>query len=71
MLVLTRKAGEEIRIGEGIVLTVVAVDGRRVRLGLEAPRDVAILRAELAIRDARKPGSEPRVAPQVTLSALV
>jgi carbon storage regulator len=47
MLVLTRKLNEKIRIGDNIVLTVVEVKGNRVRLGIEAPTDIAIVRAEL------------------------
>ena len=47
MLVLSRRVGERISIGDGIVLTMVEVDGRQVRLGIEAPADVAILRREL------------------------
>ncbi|HWG47619.1 MAG TPA: carbon storage regulator [Gemmataceae bacterium] len=47
MLVLTRKQGEQITIGDGIRLTVLAIEGNRVRLGLVAPREVSILRMEL------------------------
>jgi carbon storage regulator len=47
MLILTRKPGERIYIGPGITLTVVEVNGNRVRLGIDAPEDVPILRAEL------------------------
>ena len=52
MLVLSRKQGEEIVIGDGIRLTVVEVKGNRVRLGIAAPIDVRIQRTELA--DARE-----------------
>lgn len=52
MLVLSRKAGETIRIGDDVVLTLVAIDGSRVRLGIEAPPDVRILRNELVACDA-------------------
>ena len=47
MLVLSRKQGEEIVIGDNICITVVEVSGGRVRLGLTAPADVPILRKEL------------------------
>ena len=50
MLVLTRKTGEEIHIGEGIVVTVLAQEGGRVRLGITAPAEVPIRRAELPPR---------------------
>jgi carbon storage regulator len=47
MLVLSRKVGEEIVIGGTIRLRVVAVQGNQVRLGFDAPREVAIKREEL------------------------
>ena len=47
MLVLTRKQGETILIGDDIKITVVAVNGDAVRIGIEAPKHVKILRAEL------------------------
>jgi carbon storage regulator len=47
MLVLSRKVGEEIVIGENIRLKVVAIQGNQVRLGFVAPRSVAIHRQEL------------------------
>ncbi len=48
MLVLSRKLGENVVIGDGITVTVVEVKGNRVRLGIDAPDQVRILRAELA-----------------------
>lgn len=50
MLVLSRKLGEQIMIGSNIQLTVVDIQGPRVRLGLIAPPDVAIRRQELPPR---------------------
>jgi carbon storage regulator len=47
MLVLSRRESERIRLGESIVVTVVKVAGDRVRLGIEAPADVVVLRGEL------------------------
>jgi len=47
MLVVTRKAGESIVIGDKIRITVVALEGDRVRIGVEAPKEVTILRQEL------------------------
>lgn len=47
MLVLSRKPGEKIRLGSDIVVTVVEVTGQRVRLGIDAPAEVSILRSEL------------------------
>lgn len=48
MLVLTRKPGEKLAIGDGITVTLVELRGGRVRLGIEAPAHVRVLRAELA-----------------------
>jgi carbon storage regulator len=50
MLVLSRRATERIRLGDSIVVTVVRVEGDRVRLGIEAPADVLVLRDELEPR---------------------
>lgn len=47
MLILQRKAGESLMIGEDITVRVVSVDGTRVRLAISAPDDVSILRSEL------------------------
>lgn len=54
MLVLTRRKQERITIGPDITLVIVEVRGDKVRLGIEAPRDVRIMRAE--IDDAQSPG---------------
>ena len=47
MLVLSRKESEMIILGDSIVVTIVRVSGDRVRVGIEAPSDVLILRKEL------------------------
>lgn len=47
MLILQRRAGESLVIGEDITVSVLSVDGGRVRLAITAPEDVAILRSEL------------------------
>ena len=47
MLVLTRKLMEKLYIGDDICVTVVRLEGGQVRLGIEAPREVAVVRAEL------------------------
>ncbi len=52
MLVLTRRIGEEIVIGGNIRVTVVAVEGNKVRLGITAPRDIAVDRQEVHARRA-------------------
>lgn len=47
MLVLTRKAGQSIRIGDSIVIKIVNVDGSQVKIGIEAPKGMTIFREEL------------------------
>lgn len=47
MLVLRRKAGESICINGSIEITVLVVEGDRVKIGIEAPRDMSIVRSEL------------------------
>jgi len=47
MLVLSRRQSERIRLGDSIVLTIVRVSGDKVRLGIEAPPNVVVLREEL------------------------
>lgn len=48
MLVLTRRVSEKFIIGNNIVITIVRVEGGQVRVGIDAPRDVSIVRAEIA-----------------------
>jgi carbon storage regulator len=47
MLVLSRKQNERIRVGDSVVVTIVRVSGDKVRIGIEAPADVRVLRDEL------------------------
>ena len=54
MLVLSRKENERIRVGESIVVTVVRLGGDKVRLGIEAPPDVLVLRDELDVNEIPK-----------------
>jgi carbon storage regulator len=55
MLVLTRKVHQEITIGDGITITILAIRGKQVRLGIKAPRHLSIRRDELLAKAA--PGS--------------
>ncbi|MDP5070036.1 MAG: carbon storage regulator CsrA [Congregibacter sp.] len=47
MLILTRKEGESLRLGDDITVTVVSVKGGNVRIGIDAPRDLAVHREEI------------------------
>ena len=69
MLVLSRKLGEKIRIGDDIVVTLLKTQGNTVRLGIEAPAHVRVLRAELPPReqDAKSVPAERR-SPAIRLS---
>jgi carbon storage regulator len=49
MLVLSRRENESIRLGDSIVVTVVRVAGDKVRLGIEAPANMLVLRQELEV----------------------
>lgn len=51
MLIITRRAGEAVNIGDKITVTVLAKEGGGLRLGIDAPRDVKVLRSELAKHD--------------------
>lgn len=51
MLVLSRKEGEQLIIGDDIVLTISRISGNRVAVGIEAPRSVRIIRGELERRE--------------------
>ena len=47
MLVLTRKSEEKIMIGKDIVISVLEIEGSNVKIGIEAPKDISILRMEI------------------------
>lgn len=55
MLVLTRKLQEQIRIGENITITILRVKGNTVRVGIDAPRQIRVLRGELPPEDNSSP----------------
>jgi carbon storage regulator len=63
MLVLSRCENERIKLGNSIVVTVVKVAGDRVRLGIEAPAEVLILREEVPENREAKPHARGRTAP--------
>jgi carbon storage regulator len=66
MLILTRRVGETIKIGEDITVTVLGVKGNQVRIGVGAPRDVAVHREEIyqRIQEEEEEGNNPPLASQ-------
>ena len=58
MLVLTRKANQSIMIGDGIQVSVLAVMGEKVRIGIEAPRSVPVFRKEVWVEIQRDQEAE-------------
>jgi carbon storage regulator len=66
MLVLTRRVGEEIIIGNDISLKVVAVSGHHIRLGITAPHTVSVARAELLDGHSETPKIAKASEPQET-----
>lgn len=60
MLILTRKIGESLKIGEDVTVTVMAVKGNQVRIGINAPKDVAVHREEVyeRVQQEKLPQSE-------------
>jgi carbon storage regulator len=54
MLILTRRTGESLRIGDDVEVTVMAVNGSQVRIGIKAPRNIAVDREEIAERKQRE-----------------
>lgn len=47
MLILTRKIGESIRIGDDVIMTVLGIKGNQIRLGFDAPKEIIINREEV------------------------
>ncbi len=71
MLILQRKPGEELVIGENITVSVISVEGNRVRLAITAPREVSILRRELLdAGEANRESAAEQSTPEELMSLL-
>jgi len=69
LLVLTRKKGEKIVIGDNIVLTVVDIKGDQVQLGIEAPRDIPVHREEV-YKEIQEENIKARKTERVNLESI-
>ena len=76
MLILTRRVGETVMIGDEVTVVVLGVKGNQVRMGITAPRTVAVHREEIFERIKREEhdegasATEPKVAPERTQPSL-
>lgn len=71
MLILQRKEGESLLIGDEVEVTVLAVEAGRVRLAIQAPRSVTILRSELKVAaQANREAAEEETSPLELLGVL-
>jgi len=59
MLVLSRKPGESVTIGDEVRITVLSISGKQVRIGIEAPSDIAVHREEIYNKIAGEQKPEP------------
>ena len=65
MLILTRRIGETLMVGDDVTITVLGVKGNQVRIGVNAPKDVAVHREEIyqRIQNEKSDGSSPETVP--------
>lgn len=58
MLILTRRVGETLMVGDNVTVTVLGVKGNQVRIGVNAPKDVSVHREEIYMRIQAEKGNE-------------
>lgn len=59
MLILTRRVGETLMVGDNVTVTVLGVKGNQVRIGVNAPKDVSVHREEIYMRIQAEKGNAP------------
>jgi carbon storage regulator len=70
MLVLTRKSNQSIMIGDDIEVTVLSITGEKVRIGIQAPRDIPVFREEVYLEIQQERGGEATGAREEVDEAL-
>jgi len=58
MLILTRRIGETLMVGDDVAITVLGIKGNQIRLGVDAPKDVSVHREEIYQRIQKERGEE-------------
>ena len=70
MLVLTRKSNQNIMIGDDIEVSVLAIMGEKVRIGIQAPRDIPVFRKEVYLEIQQEQGGSGKAAREEVDAAL-